>query len=314
MFLILPFIYGMFGWMNLPEAVAGSSFLLQGFCSDLFVGFTHHQDLASAFICGTSIDNIFAKEIFQQAGLIHLMVVSGSHLIFVSHLLNFLSQVLFPRHPRAAWIAVLGLVFYSVMTGFQPPVVRSLVGILIGRCSHFFRWGWSNHLVQCFASLLLLSLNPPWILSLSFYLSWFASTGLNWAPLFLPHRSSKDRRLRVRWQSAIFNHTITCLFIQLSLTFLNHSFSWLSFLTNLLIAPILGVILFPVLLFSLLIPGTQFFLDRGWSYLLGGLQNFVSWAQAEPISFNIQPPWLWLALIIAVHHLFRRTRYEETPL
>ena len=47
-----------------------------------------HQVLNSAFICGHELTSETLYELFRQTGVLHIIVVSGSHLIFLQSLLK----------------------------------------------------------------------------------------------------------------------------------------------------------------------------------------------------------------------------------
>ena len=44
---------------------------------------SNYQDFYKALVCGTDLPSSQLKEYFKMSGLLHLIVVSGSHLIFI---------------------------------------------------------------------------------------------------------------------------------------------------------------------------------------------------------------------------------------
>lgn len=307
MFLIFTSLYCFLGSLNLLDRLADRSFYLQSFCSGFVEQVTSYPALASAFVCGTPIDELAQKEVFLQTGLIHLMVVSGSHLIFVTHLFSVL--LIHQRHDRRVeFVLICILISYSFITGFQAPVVRSLFGILILKLSHYFRWNWDSHRVQVIAGLSILSVNPAWISSFSFFLSWFAASGLQWGTLFLKSPSNSKKN----WFHVFIPHALTSLLIQFLISLLTQTFSWLSFGTNLIISPLIGILLFPLLLAAMIFPPLGQIADLFWRELL----QFLSWLlevfPQDLMAFTFEPNWLLLATVIGIQFFLRKRRYENS--
>lgn len=118
-------------------------------------------------------------EEFTIVGLTHIIVASGYNVMIVSVSILHLSQFFLNYRGRRLF----SLVFiwgYSFLTGFTAPIVRAslmmtfiLIGQLIGRKT---RTGWTLLL----ASLIVLFVNPWWLFSLSFQLSFLATAALVW--------------------------------------------------------------------------------------------------------------------------------------
>ncbi|MCX6135549.1 MAG: DNA internalization-related competence protein ComEC/Rec2 [Ignavibacteriales bacterium] len=114
------------------------------------------------------------KKAFMDTGTIHILAVSGSNVVVVA--LIFYSLIGFLRvSPRAATgLTLVGLLWYMVMTGMSPSVVRAtimagsiLVGNVIGRKGDIY-----NSLA--FAALVMLLWDPLYLLDVGFQLSFAA--------------------------------------------------------------------------------------------------------------------------------------------
>ena len=108
-------------------------FLFQGqnFCL-LATPSSRHQALYAAFVCGLDLPPGATKEIFVNAGLIHILVVSGSHLLFAEQLLKKVSS---------RWVGV-GLTAYCWLTGWGAPALRALTRRFAAAL--LADWGWSH--------------------------------------------------------------------------------------------------------------------------------------------------------------------------
>ena len=128
------------------------------------------EPVYKALVCGQRLRGGPVRRIFEEAGLIHLMTVSGAHLLFMERLwiklpLPFLKKT---------WI-FLFLIFYALITDLHPPVVRALFAFFLFQLSHSYKLCWSHPLVTHLSGALCLFYSPHWIHSVSLQLSWLAS-------------------------------------------------------------------------------------------------------------------------------------------
>lgn len=119
----------------------------------------HGSEIRRALLCGENITSPDLDLQLKSLGLIHLVVVSGSHLEFLSRILNLLKAP-----PR---LIQLLLFIFLLLSNFQAPAVRCFVDLL-------FREKVRHHSVF-WSGLLCLCLFPAWISSLSFWMSLCAS-------------------------------------------------------------------------------------------------------------------------------------------
>ncbi len=118
----------------------------------------------------------------SETGLSHLMAVSGLHCTFLVTLLG----ILIPRSRRKlfACITIPVLLFYMLMVGMTPSVVRACIMMIFVLTAPIF-WRDSDPLTGLSAALLvLLAANPYSINSISLQLSFAATAGI----LFLSPR------------------------------------------------------------------------------------------------------------------------------
>lgn len=198
------------------------------------------EPLYNALICGANLPQSHEKQIFVDTGLIHLMVVSGSHLVFIEILLGFL--------PRRLCMIVLGA--YCFFTGFQAPVVRAFLRRLIARPLTDLS-GMTSLQIEAATVLIALALYPQWLGSRSFLMSWMCGLALCSPPIF---KSFKHFDLAVK----------AYIFLL--------PFCWASPMTvawNTLLAPFVGFILFPACILAMVIPPFTAVSDLMWKAFLG---------------------------------------------
>jgi len=117
---------------------------------------------------------------------IHIVVVSGQNLTilagFVMSLVSFLGR------RKTIILTVLVIVFYSLLTGFQIPVVRAAIMALMAYLAQILgkeRLGWW---VLFVTAAVMLFYNPHWLLNISFQLSFLATFGVVVvAPVFIKY-------------------------------------------------------------------------------------------------------------------------------
>lgn len=111
----------------------------------------------------------------RATGLTHLIVASGTNLVFLVGIVLIIAKKL----SRRVRVVVLGLVviFYSFLTGFDPPIMRAAVMVC---CSNFAglagRPYWPYWVVILTAAVLIF-IDPNLTISISFQLSFTATVG-----------------------------------------------------------------------------------------------------------------------------------------
>lgn len=154
----------------------------------------------------------------SEAGIYHIMAVSGLHCSF---LMMLVLALVGKKHRRlAACIAIPVLIFYALLTGARPSVVRACVMlslVLIAPAMH--REG-DPPTALGFALLLILLQNPFAAASIGLQLSFGAVAGMLWLTPKLERllRGEKDRSRAFRAVSTSFSATCGALVFTLPLT------------------------------------------------------------------------------------------------
>lgn len=201
---------------------------------------TSYSDLYSALVCGLSVQSDQYRQLFFDSGLIHIMVVSGAHLVFLEQLLS--------PFPKA--IRLIALLFYAWLTGFGPPVTRALIRRLIAPFAG--EHGASSLQIEAFTSLIVLVLIPSWLTSRSFCMSWVCALTFSTPKFF----GKFDQSLKAY-----------------GLLYLYSPSSPISILWNILLGPLVGAILFPASLLAMIAPMTLPVTDFLWSLFLEVLKS-----------------------------------------
>lgn len=212
----------------LSEKMAEVSKPLHYICRQSIPAATKWRNLLEAALCGSKLDHGSRdqKQILQQVGLIHLIVVSGSHLILLASFFEKLFKT------KTSSLLLLILFLYAGACQFQPPVFRAWISLCLAFWSQRKKWFWNSSQVCWISGTLCLILFPSWATSLSFFLSWLTSYIL-----------TLTRSLG--WQAVFVN-----IGLILPLCQLTQNPSLLNALVNLSIAPIWGFFLFPLIILT----------------------------------------------------------------
>ncbi len=237
-------------WDRLPQN-------LQGHCSDLFeFHLSSTRDSLRSFFCGLPLDHLEHKLLLIDSGLLHVFVVSGSHILALDQLLIFF------RVSRGFRYLLLGL--YSLVTGFEPPVVRALLFLCLRECTNL---GWAiGTLPRVVISWLLTLLwFPQWLHSQSLLMSVWASFGIQ---LFLLHNYEQTAPQKEKflwlWRLSLWMYLFM---IPVFPSGVSHP---LSILYNALVTPLLTILMLILALLgwlSLLETPFNFLLDSFWQLL-----------------------------------------------
>ncbi|MET0015789.1 DNA internalization-related competence protein ComEC/Rec2 [Oscillibacter sp.] len=154
----------------------------------------------------------------SEAGIYHIMAVSGLHCSFL--MLLVLALVGKKRRRTAACTAIPVLIFYALLTGARPSVVRACVMLSLVLIAPAMRREGDPPTALSFALLLILLQNPFAAASISLQLSFGAVAGMLWLTPKLDRvlRGKKERGRVFRAVSTSFSATCGALVFTLPLT------------------------------------------------------------------------------------------------
>ena len=270
--------------------------------------FPNHAPLLRALLLGDrSAVSDADTEAFSDAGIMHLLAVSGLHVSALAIAVTMLGTLLcIPRKLMFPLVALL-LAGYALLCGGSPSVVRAAlmyVVMLGGRLS-----GRPNDLLTRLglAGVLLLAVNPLYLWQTGFLLSFGAVAGL--AALF-PTLQQLWERLRIprgsrlmRLGNGLAQGVLGGLAVQLgTLPFMLTAFgrvSWLSLLLNLLCIPLAQLVLMLGMV-AAIVGGAFPSLAACVDALMGFMVAIAHWAAGLPFGALLIPALpLGLALLYA---------------
>ena len=155
--------------------------------------------------------SVQASTDLSEAGLYHILAVSGMHCGFLLTLVTFLTG----RHRRrlVAAVTIPLLVFYALLTGGSPSVVRACVMLTFLMAAPLFRRESDGPTALSAALFLILLKNPFAAASISLQLSFAAMAGILWLTpkLYRLLMGGKKRGRAARVVIASFSATMGAL-------------------------------------------------------------------------------------------------------
>lgn len=241
-------------------------------------------------------------QLYQQTGLIHLIVISGSHISLIAGLVFVLVRkawvriglMAVPSHLPAAIFSWLAGLIYGALAGFSIPTLRAVVMLSILMLALV----WQRHTSawQIFKTAVtgVLIIDPPAVLQTGFWLSFLAVALL----IHLAHgRLGKTSN----WREFIFNHFASSFGLSPLLLVYFQQLSLVTPLANAIAIPVLGIIIVPVALIALillyLLPGLAHYLLMACDSLLVYLELVMQWMVQIPHAYlNLPQPGFYAAI------------------
>ena len=276
MFLVFLLVF-----LNFQSQVALSE-SLHGLCLRTLSFESSYPEIYQALICGKRLPYGELRDIFIKGGLIHLMIVSGAHLIFLEY---WLSKWPIPSRFQKLFLS-LALVFYALVSQLHPPVLRALFSFFIRQFSEKKKLFWGPFQVTLLSAFFCLFYIPDAKDSFSLQLSILAT---------LLYHSCRDSLLR---------SFLIYLFI---LPIINHwqELSSFSVLINWILAPLISSILFPLSFLTVFCPFLYPLTDSLWSLFLKVLKLTEFFPYHRPFfSWSLPKDWIWFYILGIWYFLF----------
>ena len=242
-------------------------------------------------------------QIYQQTGLIHLIVISGSHISLIAGLVFVLFRKLWVRsgcmgvsaNLPAAIVSWLAGLTYGALAGFSIPTLRAVVMLSILMLALIWQRHISAWQVFKLAVTGVLLIEPSSVLQTGFWLSFLAVA-------LLIHITHGRLGKASGWRIMVFNHVASSFGLSPLLLLYFQQVSLVAPLANAVAIPLLGFIIVPVALTAVvllyLLPGLASYLLGFCDSLLVYLESLMHWLLKIPhASLNLPQPSLFAAIV-----------------
>jgi competence protein ComEC len=143
-----------------------------------------HSELLSGLLLGQ--DNLYLvprfNDVLRSTGTIHVVVVSGFNISLVFGLV--ISVIGSQYKLRNLLVAEIVTLFYALIAGFEPPVIRAWIMGSIAAWGKYYGRSLESFRLLILSAVLMILINPEYLISLSFQLSFLATLSLiKYSPL-----------------------------------------------------------------------------------------------------------------------------------
>lgn len=127
----------------------------------------------------------------QTSGVMHVVAASGMNVTFFSSLLfGFWSKCLGRR--KAILFSCLGIVWYAVLAGLEPSIVRASIMAVIAFSAQFLGRQQSGSIALLITACIMLAAQPELVMDVGFQLSLFATAGILFLKPLLTRRKESS--------------------------------------------------------------------------------------------------------------------------
>ena len=194
------------------------------------------------------------SESYRENGISHLFSISGMHIsLFASILLYILKRISYNNYYNYS-IVIIFLIFYSLLVGSSPSVIRTLTMYILFALNKVFNLKIKSIDVMCIVLIILLPIKPFYIYNISFQYSYTISFSL---VLF----SHKLKRINRNILKSLYTSLISFLMSFPICIYNFYQVNFLSILLNILLIPLVSIIIFPLSLISFIVPQISYILN-----------------------------------------------------
>ena len=259
----------------------------------------------------TEMDSETVKD-FNQTGLVHLLAISGSHMVIIFWIvLSILNQIIPVKKRRFSIIlSILFIWVFAIFIDFGSSVMRSClmiscyyIMVLLQRKSDLLH-------SLALSAFILLIVDTQQLFDVGFQLSYLAVLGIWW---FTESIKNLFRKSEYRLENFLYSITAMTFAAQISTLplaiYYFHQFSFVSIIANLLIIPLSEVIIVSSLLMVVLIAfgfSNIPFLYKGFDIFVDYVLKLIHWFSGFDSLMNKNIPLNILELgflLLAIYYL-----------
>ncbi|MCD6353741.1 MAG: DNA internalization-related competence protein ComEC/Rec2 [Proteobacteria bacterium] len=228
------------------------------------------QDVLKALIVGDRTG--IAKNIaagFNRAGIGHVLAISGLHIgiiatasfIFFRWLLSYSKLFLWNAWTKkgAAILSLFPVILYGLISGMSPSTQRAVIMVTVFLMTFLFEKEQDPMNTLAIAAMIILVASPPSLFSISFQLSFIAVLSIiyGWSLRYAGNKGMIKKAWHIRIMGRLFSFALVSFFAILGtlpiVMFYFNQISLVGIITNLLIVPIIGFVVVPLGLISVLL-------------------------------------------------------------
>lgn len=198
------------------------------------------------------------KTQFSNAGISHILAVSGLHVGFLYTLVLGVAALLGFKERGRLFLLLPCLIFYATLTGFSPSVLRAAIMLLVLVGGQVIKTHYDGLSGLCLAAILILAVSPAQLFAAGFQMSFGAVCAILLFAKPLSHSIMKGTGL----QGYIVNTLVLTLCATIgtlpATLYHFHTLNLVALVSNLLLVPLAGLLFtigLPMVVLMLVLPG-----------------------------------------------------------
>jgi len=207
------------------------------------------------------------KEAFNRAGVGHILAISGLHIgivatvafFFFKWILSYIKYFLWNALTVkiAAVLSLFPVIIYGLLSGMSPSTQRAVIMVTVFLMTFLFEREHDSINTLAIAAMIILVVYPPSLFSISFQLSFIAVLAIIYGLSRIRVKSVIREEGHLQVQKKVYLFLLTSLFailgtLPLIMLYFNQV-SFVGLMANLLVVPLIGFIVVPLGLFSVLL-------------------------------------------------------------
>lgn len=183
------------------------------------------------------------QKTFIDAGVMHVLVVSGANVGFIVALFYWLFRNVLRLRKDICWILSIPIIIiYALITGSNPPVVRASIMAIVFILTYLLQRNVSVYQSLLLSFLVILLFEPLILFDIGFQLSFTATFGI----IFLMSKLIPSIKSLPRILFAVISISLVSvsaqLFVNPVMAYYFHRLSLVAIISNLIIVPLIAVI------------------------------------------------------------------------
>lgn len=256
--------------------------LLNSFNKHHFSPETNH--VIRALLLGQRQDmDAQTSENYTNAGVIHILAISGLHIAILYAMLLFFLRPLqrFKNGKLIQFLIVLGFLWlFAILSGLSASVVRSVVMFSFISFGLYLNKSGNIYNILAVSMLAILLCYPNFLFDVGFQLSYIAVFAIVWLqPLYKSLKFSKYKIVNYFTDVLVISFVAQIGVLPLSLYYFNQ-IPLLFFLANLVVIPLSSFVLIlgiAVLVFNFIFPDFAILLGKLLSFFIKIMNDYIAW-------------------------------------
>jgi len=223
------------------------------------------------------------SENYTNAGVIHILAISGLHIAILYAMLLFFIRPLqrFKNGKLMQFLIVLGFLWlFAILSGLSASVVRSVVMFSFVSFGLYLNKSGNIYNILAVSMLAILLFRPNFLFDVGFQLSYIAVFAIVWLqPLYKSFQFSRYKVVNYFTDVLVISFVAQIGVLPLSLYYFNQ-IPLLFFLANLVVIPLSSFVLvlgIAVLLFNFILPDFAVILGKLISFLIEIMNEYIAW-------------------------------------